>query len=177
MSILKLSVALAAAVPVVTAVGETTEIVQTAKCSVYTSGTTLTVGMDEALDPSTIGAPAFWLDASDTSGWTITDGKVTRIPSKSSQRYLTWEKPELWNGWNGVEFAAPEFTSCDSESGLPCVDFGNRGSGRALMFDGGAIENIGTVIAVFNACDWGGWMFGGPFTSAGIWSYMRGSMA
>ena len=32
MSILKLSVALAAAVPVVTAVGETTEIVQTAKC-------------------------------------------------------------------------------------------------------------------------------------------------
>ena len=177
MNILKLTVALAAAASVVTAVGETTEVLHAAKCSVYTSGTTLTVGMDEALDPATLDAPAFWLDASDTSGWTITDGKVTRIPSKSSQRYLTWEKPELWNGWNGVEFAAPEFTSCDSESGLPCVDFGNRGSGRALMFDGGAIENIGTVIAVFNACDWGGWMFGGPFTSAGIWSYMRGSMA
>lgn len=176
MSILKLSVALAAAVPVVTAVGETTEIVQTAKCSVYTSGTTLTVGMDDALDPATLDAPAFWLDASDTSGWTITDGKVTRIPSKSSQRYLTWKKPELWNGWNGVEFAAPEFTSCDSESGLPCVDFGNRGSGRALMFDGGAIENIGTVIAVFNACDWGGWLFGGKFTNEGIWNYHRGNL-
>lgn len=175
MNIRKLSAVIAAAASVATAAGETTEIGQVAKCSVYASGATLSVGMDEALDPSTIEAPAFWLDASDTSGWTIADGKVTRIPSKSSQRYLTWEKPELWNGWNGVEFTAPEFTSCDSESGLPCVDFGNRGSGRALMFDGGAMENIGTVIAVFNACDWGGWLFGGKFTNEGIWNYHRGS--
>ena len=134
---------------------------------------TLSVADYEVVDPATIDAPQFWLDASDASGWTIEEGNVKRIPSKTGNKYLVCEKPQGYPG----EVLPPKMVASDGESAMPCLDFGEVGSKRGMIFDGGAIGNIGTVIAVCNAGAYGGWLFSGPYTGDAIWTWKRGNFS
>ena len=136
-------------------------------------GDTLSVADYEVVDPATIDAPQFWLDASDASSWTIEEGNVKRIPSKTGNKYLVCETPQGYPG----EVLPPKMVAFDGESAMPCLDFGEAGSKRGMIFDGGAIGNIGTVIAVCNAGAYGGWLFSGPYTGDAIWTWKRGNFS
>ena len=145
--------------------------------------------------PSDIAAPQFWFDASRPSGWTIEDGRVTRIPSLVGDRSLVFgDFPESWSNCTGgaifKDASAPRFVAgVEALNGGACVDFGAQKSKNILLFDavsenGGAptniLRNIGSVIAVWCSENNGGSLLGGghdfrdngaaPFADGYLWS-------
>ena len=136
--------------------------------------------------PSDVGDPIFWLDCADTNGWTIAaDGKVSYIPSRIGERYLTTTKGNVSGFSWGVN--SPVFDANDAVLEAPVLDFGTKGSLRVLMFNAvgpeGAttnmLEGIGTVVAVYYTAKgpgtngeggyYGGGLLGGGFgTNGGV---------
>ena len=135
--------------------------------------------------PAVGAGPIFHLDASQTNGWTFGDNgtSVRRLPSVCGSRYLMsrtgsyiyqLSKRDPNGGlWNAVDYwllAEPELAQ-DDEIGAPVLDFGEMGSHRAMLFDyenqpdtfqkTNLLENIGTVIAVWNSANGGGSLLAG----------------
>ena len=147
-------------------------------------GDTLTAtSADYGAYPSGLATPAFWFDASDTSGWTVGKGNaVTHVPSKSNARYLTSDVTGAsWTGWGDVQNLAPVL-AYDEDLGANCLDFGVTGSLRAMIFDAeqpagcaatNKLSTIGTAFMVIGSQNGGGWVFGGGATSMINWH--RGS--
>lgn len=145
--------------------------------------------------PSDVGTPIFWLDCSCTNGWTFNaEGGVLKLPSKvpGSTRYLTSDKNDpnfenfSWKCWGYPNQYAvrdpkwvepPVFTApSDGLAGYGVLDFGDQGSFRALLFDlwspdeatcakSNVLANIGSVIAVYDSANGGGYFLGGGRTS------------
>ena len=156
-----------------------------------------TVAKGQVGVPSGMPDPVFWLDASDTNGWTLVkEGnflRVKTVPSKgSSKRYATTdvsaENGDTWYGWqyNATTLYPPRMPYIIEDSGLlpgVALDFAVPGTinGYAprigLVFDKvpecegaaptNAIFNIGTVIAVYGSHDGRGWFLGGGRSSGG----------
>ena len=134
-----------------------------------------------ALDafPSELGTPTFWFDASQTNGWEIAaDGTVVRVPSLVGDRYLTSDVTEpgtSWSTWHAGSanqtMQPPYFVSnVAALGGGNAIDFGAQGSGRGLLFNAvvqsdsstkSQLENIGTVVAVYDSTDGGGYFLSG----------------
>ena len=134
--------------------------------------------------PNDVGDPIFWLDCADTNGWTIAaDGKVSYIPSRTGERYLTTTKGDV----SGFTWAvnSPVFDANDVVLGAPVLDFGTKGSKRVLMFNAvgpeglttNMLDGIGTVVAVYYTAKgpgangeggyYGGGLLGGGFGNDG----------
>ena len=155
-----------------------------------------TVASGQVGVPSDMPDPVYWIDASDTNGWTIvTEGayqRVKTVPSKgSSTRYATTdvsaEAGDTWYGWqaNATTLYSPRMPYLiDDPDLLPgkALDFVAPGtSGYAarigLVFNKvsetpgatptNAMYNIGTVIAVYGSHDGRGWFLGGGRSSGG----------
>ena len=134
-----------------------------------------------ALDtfPSELGTPTFWFDASQTNGWVIAaDGTVVRVPSLVGDRYLTSDVTEpgtSWSTWyagNANQTMKPPYfvSNVAALGGGNAIDFGAQGSGRGLLFNAvvqsdsstkSQLENIGTVVAVYDSTDGGGFFLSG----------------
>jgi len=120
--------------------------------------------------PASAGTPIFHLDASSTNGWTfaVSGGTnyVTKCPSATGDgRYLTFDS----NG--GTWLNGPFLRESDPElKGGRTLDFGKQGSRLGLYFDGGKLDNIGTIVAVWGSQNGGGWILGG-----GAWTNSEGS--
>lgn len=137
--------------------------------------------------PSEVGTPLFWLDASDTEGWTVDE--ATKIVSKvlnkgSSSRYLTADHDEiqihnyatvdgkyaLWYG-SLSKVSGPELKPAEGKINGPYLDFGEVGSKKGLWFnaisavEGASLSNrltgIGSVIGVYKSNKGGGQLLGG----------------
>ena len=151
-----------------------------------------TYGEDTVLVPETVaadslpdvGTPIFWFDCSDRTGWTIDpDTKaVTFIPSKTGDgRSLAtaFSEPGNWTGWSGGSVAplGPILVEDVEElQGGALLDFGEQGSGRGLIFNplastatsqypygSNVLENIGTVVAIYDSSNGGGFLLGGGY--------------
>ena len=108
--------------------------------------------------PSDIGDPIFWFDCRRTDNWTFAaDGSVAKIPSLVGERYLATDTE---GGLHQIAWTSknPLFVAKDDIMGGPALDFGVKGSMRAMSFnkvgpaDGvqtNMLEGIGTVIAVW----------------------------
>jgi hypothetical protein len=108
--------------------------------------------------PESIGNPQFWFDCTRTNGWTFAaNGSVAKIPSLVGLRYLTTDPESGYNqyGWTPNN---PLFEANNEALGGPALDFGPKGSRRAMNFDKVAVDggvstnvlhNIGSVIAVW----------------------------
>ena len=125
----------------------------------------------DATYPSSVGEPMFWIDASETTGWTVEGSDVKALPSKTGSRRLVHELGS-WSGWGtGVKYYPPTLTSEAAFGGRTVLDFGSAGSKRFLIFDpdpasaGGTptniLRNIGTIVQVRNSENGGGWLLGG----------------
>ncbi len=131
--------------------------------------------------PSEVGTPIFWFDASETNGWEFAEGTldIVKIPSKVGDRYLSvnddggsWTKALFRNWW---QQKSPVLVQNVAElNGLSAVDFGPMGSDRGLLFNpisneatgnvaSNILHNIGTVIAVYDSEESGGYFMGGGF--------------
>ena len=123
--------------------------------------------------PDDLPTPLFWLDASDRTGWTVSDdGKVSMIPDKAgSGRFLT-SAPDSGSYWGAVGQAKPtltppELVTDDAAFPHPYVDFGLWPGGHGLVFDGykadascspsNTLENVGSVITVYGSQNGGGY--------------------
>ena len=156
-----------------------------------------TVAAGQIGAPADMPDPVFWLDASDTNGWTITTDstgytRVKTVPSKSnSGRYATVdvsaENGDTWYGWKITETSftyprSPYFIEDRELKPGVALDFlipGGTGESpriglvfnKVSEFDGAtptnAIFNIGTVIAVYGSHDGRGWFLGGGRSSEG----------
>ena len=130
--------------------------------------------------PSDLGVtPSFWFDASDTNGWVIgSGGTISNVPSKvaASTRYLKSypEAGDSWTEWDSVGYVnAPILeTGIEALGGGSAIDFGAVKSGRGLVFnafDSGSgtasnsLVNIGTVCAVYDSSQSGGFLFAGGY--------------
>ena len=116
----------------------------------------------------------FCLDASDRANWGFADGsdkQVVRIPSKYGSRFLTtekanWNNGEAWGTREDLTVQPPELAE-DAELGATVLDFGSRGSGRALCFNAEGTANyvnlsgIGTIVTLRGTQAGGGWLLGG----------------
>ena len=108
--------------------------------------------------PSDIGDPLFWFDCSETNGWTFAaDGSVAKIPNLiDNRRYLATDTE---GGIHKVAWTSknPIFVENDAVLGAPVLDFGVKGSKRAMSFnkvgpegcETNMLDGIGTVIAVW----------------------------
>ena len=169
-----------------------------------------TYGEDTVLVPETVaadslpdvGTPIFWFDCSDRTGWTIDPETkaVTSIPSKTGDgRSLAtaFSEPGNWTGWSGGSVAplGPVLVEDVPElQGGALLDFGEWGSGRGLIFNplaatatatypngSNVLENIGTVVAVYDSSVGGGFLFGGGYGVNNVGSnsdgmhYIRGA--
>ena len=142
--------------------------------------------------PSSVGNPQFWFDCTQTNGWTFAaDGGVAKIPSLVGGRYLTTD-PE--GGFHDYSWTPknPVFEAASEGLDRPALDFGTKGSCRAMNFDKIVVEggtstnvlyNIGSIIAVWYSArgnstyggddgqgtgDWGeGGYYGGAFLGGG----------
>lgn len=119
--------------------------------------------------PAAAGAPIFHLDASVTNGWEFSavggTNYVTKCPSATGDgRYLTFNA-------NGGQWLRGPFLSAGAPElkGGQVLDFGKQGSRLGLYFDGGKLDNIGTIIAVWGSQNGGGWVLGG-----GAWTNTSG---
>ena len=140
--------------------------------------TMASVKMDEY--PSELGTPIFWLDASQTNGWEVAaDGTVVRVPSLVGDRYLTSDVTEpgtswsTWNSGNADQTLKPPYfiTNVAALGGGNAIDFGAQAAGRGLLFnaveqsDGSGVKNhletIGSVVAVYDSTDGGGFFLSG----------------
>ena len=164
---------LAAPLCVAVAFAETTyvDVTESDKLTVQTADVVLRPATEDAgTDPAELEAPAFWFDAGETDGWTITaEGRVEAIPSKVGARQLVKGGPAGWAGWENGTPSAPVYVAADPVTGLPCVDFGAMGSGRAMSFDGGSLAQIGTVFMVRDTSAGGGWIFTGTTDAVNTW--------
>ena len=134
--------------------------------------------------PADVGYPIFWLDCADTNGWTIAaDGGVSRIPSRTGERFLTTTKGDV-SGFSWTP-NCPVFEADEASLGASALDFGVKGSQRALMFDAvgpdglttNMLDGIGTIVAVYYTAKgsgangeggyYGGGLLGGGFGSHG----------
>ena len=115
--------------------------------------------------------PVFWLDASDTSGWTFSQessAAIVSIPSKTGGRSLTTDLTGAsWTGWGGVGLSSPELTQ-ESRLRIPAaVDFGEFGSRRGFVFSpvSGSSELGGmkTIVAVYDSTQGGGFFMAGCY--------------
>ena len=134
--------------------------------------------------PSGLPTPIFWFDATQTNGWKISGGTVTKIPSLVGDRYLTTDQTTgHFTAWTATGGTYVE--SDDELAGNPCVDFGEvhfGSSGTGLLFDGRSLadgatasnllQNIGSVVAVYGSHNGGGFLLGGG--ESGI-AYLRGN--
>ena len=131
--------------------------------------------------PSEVGTPIFWFDASETNGWEFADGTldVVKIPSKVGNRYLSinddngsWTAA-LWKSWWQQRSPTLE-VGVAAINGKNAVDFGVMGSKKGLLFNpisdettgnvaSNVLHNIGTVIAVYDSENYGGYILGGGF--------------
>ena len=121
--------------------------------------------------PSDVGDPIFWLDCATTNGWVIAaNGAVTKIPSRTGDRYLSHEKGNT-TGITGVgsgSWQGPVFVAEDPDLDGPALDFGTKGTYRVLLFNPvgpeGAttnmLEGIGSVFAVYYTARGSGDPFG-----------------
>ncbi|HNX33436.1 MAG TPA: hypothetical protein PKM57_02335 [Kiritimatiellia bacterium] len=115
--------------------------------------------------PASVGTPIFHLDASSTSGWEFAESggtnHVTKCLSATGDgRYLTFDSKEgRWLNGPFLTAGAPEL------KGGQVLDFGKQGSRLGLYFDGGKLDNIGTIVAVWGSQNGGGWILGG-----GVWT-------
>ena len=131
---------------------------------------------------ATVGKPMFWIDCSDTNGWTFTPaGAVTKIPNKGTaeDRYLTgststddirYAQFGSYNLWYGKTYNRP--TLAEAEGGLKgrYLDFGAEQSKKALFFNKVTIDDveynrldgIGTIIGVYKSFHGSGQILGGP---------------
>ena len=106
--------------------------------------------------PVEVGDPIFWLDCANTNGWEIAaNGAVSKVPSRTGDRYLTTTKGNV----SGFSWAvnSPVFDANDAVLCAPVLDFGTKGSQRVLMFNAvgpegfttNMLDGIGTVVAVY----------------------------
>ena len=156
-----------------------------------------TVAKGQVGVPAGMPDPVFWLDVSDTNGWTIVnDGsgylRVETVPSKgNSSRYATTavsaENGDTWYGWqhNETTFFEPRKPYIIKDPDLlpgVALDFVAPGSNgyapriglvfnKVSEYEGAAptnaIFNIGTVIAVYGSHDGRGWFLGGGRSGGG----------
>lgn len=121
--------------------------------------------------PTAVGTPIFHLDASSTNDWEFSASNgtnfVTKCPSAVGDgRYL------YFNSNGGQWMNGPFLTDGAPDlKGGQVLDFGKQGSRRGLYFDGGELDNIGTIIAVWGSQNGGGWVLGG-----GAWTNSSGSV-
>ncbi len=115
--------------------------------------------------PAAVGTPIFQIDASVTNGWEFAasggTNYVTKCPSATGDgRYLTFNSNgSQWLNGPFLTAAAPDL------KGGQVLDFGKQGSRLGLYFDGGKLDTIGTIIAVWGSQNGGGWVLGG-----GVWT-------
>jgi len=137
--------------------------------------------------PASVAAPIFWFDASDRAGWTVdADGNVQRIPNKiDNGRYLTaTETSDQWktsSGCGAKQFGThnvPKLLESDATlGGRPSVDFGPLASKRLLFFNPigpegnttNLLENIGSIVAVWNSENGGGYLLGDNLNGGYMW--------
>ena len=152
---------------------------------------TAATGTQDATYPASVGDPVFWLDASNTNGWTLSGTDVKDIPSLTGSRHLINELGS-WIGWHSGSISgplsthrAPFLTEEAAFGGRTVLDFGPGGSQRYLIFDPdpdspaetptNIMRRIGTVIQVRNSENGGGWLMGGgettPETGEGSGNY------
>ena len=142
-----------------------------------------------ALDafPSELGTPIFWFDASQTNGWEVAaDGTVVRVPSLVGNRYLTSDVTEPGTSWSTWKSGYPSETlkppyfvsNIAALGGGNAIDFGPQKSGRGLLFNAVAqsdgtvksqLETIGTVVAVYDSTDGGGFFLSGGKNNGMDW--------
>ena len=160
---------------------------------------TLTVGDDPArrtlgdgytLTPSTVAfgsgqlpdgvpTPAFWLDASDRTGWAYKDNdgtQVTNVPSKVGNRYLT--ASTAGGDWGSWTLGAPVLCTDNAKlGGGKYLDFGAYGSCRGLVFNPlnghTALTNVASVVAVYGSQRGGGFLLGGGYTPGSGYAFSR----
>lgn len=114
-----------------------------------------------------VATPIFRFDAKNPVGWEFdaTDStKVTKIPSLVGSRFLSVDRGD--GDFAGYVPNAPTRLAADpSLGGAPCVDFGEIGSRKALLFDAedgvNQLSRMGTVFLVFNSERGGGALLGG----------------
>ena len=152
--------------------------------------------------PSDVMTPTFWFDCSDTNGWTFAEEngvlKALKVPSRVGSRYLTSDRNDpnfdsfSWKGWGYPQNAnpnwvvSPTFTApAAGLAGHGVLDFGAQKSKRGLVFDlwspdegclaSNVLANIGTVIAVYDSREGGGFFLGGGFKKNGTgYNWHRG---
>ena len=147
--------------------------------------TMASVKMDEY--PSELGTPIFWFDASQTNDWEIAaNGTVVRVPSLVGDRYLTSDVTEpgtSWSTWKsgnaGQTLQPPTFvTGVPELNGGNAIDFGPQAAGRGLLFNAVAqsdgsvksqLETIGSVVAVYDSTDGGGYFLSGGARNGMDW--------
>ena len=127
--------------------------------------------------------PIFWFDCSDRTGWTVDEhGMVTSIPSKTGDgrslatSFLT---PGNFTGWGETVPAGALLVENQAAlQGGAALDFGPLGSKRGLIFSpdpatatgtylsgSNTLDNIGTVIAVYDSTNGGGNFLGGGYAA------------
>ena len=146
----------------------------------------------QATMPTDLGNPIFWFDCANTNGWTLDGANVLKVPDNvaGSTRYLTSDKndPDFDAfSWKGFGYpgnqAAPWVTSptlsspADGLAGHGVLDFGAQQSRMGLIFDlwrpdescvrSNVLANIGTVFAVYDSTEGGGFFLGGGFKLKG----------
>ncbi|MBR3689251.1 MAG: hypothetical protein IKL85_09290, partial [Lentisphaeria bacterium] len=121
--------------------------------------------------------PIFHLDATGRDGWEFSDDGgtlITKIPSLTGSRYLTTDK--TGGSWTIANWpVSPVLIAADpSLGGRPCIDFGEVGSKRGLLFNAVAdmttgnipsntLNGIGTVFWVIDSRSGGGSLMGGGY--------------
>ena len=118
--------------------------------------------------PGDLPTPIFWLDCARTGGWLFDGNVVTGIPSRVGTRRLVTGRPASGGNWTvtGAEFV----TGVPALCGGAMLDFGeiNRGTSihPGFLFDnvegeGNKLKSVGTVIAIYNSENGGGWFLAG----------------
>lgn len=131
--------------------------------------------------PTAVGMPTFWLDCTQTNGWTFaSDGSVAKIPSLVGGRYLATDTE---GGLHKIVWTPRNPLWADDNAKMGgCLDFGPKGSLRAMSFnkvgpagfETNVLENIGTVVAVWysainpGAADGEGGYYGGALLGGGF---------
>ena len=135
--------------------------------------------------PSDIDDLVFWFDCQQTNDWTFAGGEVAKIPSLVGERYLSTDTE---GGLHKIAWTSknPQFVESDPELGGPALDFGEKGSLRAMSFNPvgpegtttNMLDGIGAVFAVWYSAAgsgadgqggyYGGALLGGGFGRDGI---------
>ena len=131
--------------------------------------------------PTAVGMPTFWLDCTQTNGWTFaSDGSVAKIPSLVGGRYLATDTE---GGLHKIVWTPRNPLWADDNASMGgYLDFGPKGALRAMSFnkvgpagfETNVLENIGTVVAVWYSAinpdtpDGEGGYYGGALLGGGF---------